>query len=93
MEIKHQQGEKNGYFYYAQEGKELAQMAYVWAGSDKLIIDHTEVDESLKGEGVGKELLAHLVSFVRQQNVKVIPLCPFAKATFQKMPNWQDVLS
>lgn len=93
MEIKHQQGEKTGNFYYTQNGKKLALMAYVWAGSDKLIIDHTEVDESLKGKGVGKELLKSLVAFVRDQNIKVIPLCPFAKATFQKTPDWQDVLT
>jgi len=93
MKIEHQEGEKNGYFYYAPDGKKLAVMAYVWAGADKLIIDHTDVDATLKGQGIGNELLASLVSFVRKENVKVIPLCPFAKATFQKNIDWQDVLS
>ena len=49
-----------------------------------MIIEHTEVDESLKGKGVGVKLLEALVNFVRKENSKVIPPCPFAKATFKK---------
>ncbi|SEL12276.1 hypothetical protein SAMN05661044_02060 [Olivibacter domesticus] len=93
MEIKHKKGDKNGYFYYEKDGNELAQMAYVWAGADKLIIDHTEVDDSLKGQGIGKKLLAQLVDFVRAEKIKVIPLCPFANATLQKTKEWQDVMA
>lgn len=93
MEIKHRTDVKNGYFYYEKDGKELAQMAYVWAGPDKMIIDHTEVDDSLKGQGVGKKLLAQLVDFVRQEKIKVIPLCPFAKATLEKTKEWQDIMA
>jgi uncharacterized protein len=93
MEIKHRKGDKNGYFYYEEEGKELALMAYVWAGTDKLIIDHTEVDDTLKGQGVGKQLLFRLVEFVREEKVKVIPLCPFANATLKKTIEWQDVVA
>ncbi|WP_428665027.1 GNAT family N-acetyltransferase [Runella sp.] len=92
-EFKHKQTEKGGYFYYESEGKRLAAMTYVQSGDDKIIIDHTEVDKSLQGQGIGKKLQSELVDFVRNNNLKVIPLCPFANATFQRTPEWQDVLS
>lgn len=69
----------------------MAEMVYVMAGQ-QMIIDHTDVDPSLKGQGIGKQLQAELVEYVRKHQIKVIPLCPFAKATFDRMVEWQDVL-
>jgi uncharacterized protein len=37
--------------------------------------------------------LAKAVEFVREKNVKVIPLCPFAKSVFDKTPEYRDVLA
>lgn len=93
MEIKHEHNEKKGRFYYEEGGKTLAEMVYVMAGREKMIIEHTEVDASLEGKGVGKKLLETLVQYVRQESIRVIPLCPFANATFKRVKEWQDVLS
>ena len=90
--IRQEINEKGGSFDYEVEGKKLASMVYVRAGK-QLIIDHTEVDESLRGKGIGKKLQATLVDYVRANHLKVIPLCPFAKATFERMKEWQDVLA
>lgn len=92
IEIQHTGNEKKGLFYYQLDQHKLAEMVYVMAGPDKMIIEHTDVDPSLKGQGIGKKLLEALVEYVRSKNMKVIPLCPFANATFQKMKEWQDVL-
>lgn len=74
------------------DGREIALMTYSKAGADKIIIDHTEVDASLKGKGVGKDLVAEGVKFARENNLKIIPLCPFAKAEFEKHDDYADVL-
>ncbi len=84
-------GNKGG-FYFELNGNRLAEMVYSIAGDKRMIIEHTEVDEWLKGQGVGKKLLAALVDYVRKEDIKVIPLCPFANATFKRMEEWQDVL-
>jgi predicted GNAT family acetyltransferase len=93
MEIQHRQDGQRGAFFYAEQDKRLAEMVYVMAGPTKMIIEHTEVDESLKGKGVGMKLLLALVDFVRKEEIKVIPLCPFAKAAFEKRADFQDVLN
>jgi uncharacterized protein len=93
MNIKHDKTEKGGSFYYEENGVRLAEMAYVMSGEKTMIIEHTEVDDSLKGQGVGKQLLGELIDYVRAERIKVIPLCPFANATFKKTKEWQDVLT
>lgn len=92
QQITHTKNAKGGSFNYEQDGKKLAEMVYTMAGEKKMIIDHTQVDDSLRGQGVGKQLLSELVKFVRLNQLKVIPLCPFANATLQKTKEWQDVL-
>ena len=82
-----------GYFYAVEDGAEIGRMTYTWAGEAKLIIDHTEVDPALKGKSVGKELLMALVHFVRENRVKVVPICPFASAMFRRMEDIRDVLA
>jgi Predicted acetyltransferase len=77
--------------YY--DGGKAGLMTYSWAGDDKFIIDHTEVDEAYGGKGLGKDLVKAGVEYAREKNVKVIPLCPFAKKVIAKTPEFQDVLS
>ena len=93
MEIQQFDNKKDGAFFAVDQDKKAGEMAYVWAGEDKIIIDHTEVDEAYGGQGVGKKILVKLVDWARANNVKVIPLCPFAKAQFEKDQEIRDVLS
>ena len=75
-------------------GVQLAEMTYTHAGPEKIIIDHTEVDASLKGQGVGYQLVEASVQYLRDNKLKVIPLCPFAAAVFKKkQEDYKDVLS
>jgi predicted GNAT family acetyltransferase len=92
MEILHKDDTKKGMFYVLKDDKILAEMTYVWAGTDQIIIDHTGVDASLSGKGVGKQLVAKAVEFAREKGIKIIPLCPFAKSVFQKITEFNDVL-
>jgi len=92
MEIKHKDDGKNGMFYVEQEGKVLAQMTYVWTGAERIIIDHTEVDDALRGQSAGKQLVGKAVEFAREKSLKIIPLCPFAKSVFDKVTEFRDVL-
>ncbi|GJH40004.1 hypothetical protein RCZ04_05540 [Capnocytophaga sp. HP1101] len=83
-------GKKGRFIIY--EGDTFAgEMTYVWAGENKIIIDHTGVEPAFEGKGYGKELLAKAVAFAREKNIKILPLCPFAKKGFDKDPNIQDV--
>lgn len=78
----------------AQEDNRLAgEMTYSIAGHNLIIIDHTEVDPTYNGKGVGKKLLYKIVDMARDKNIKIIPLCPFSAAMFRKIEDIQDVLN
>ncbi len=91
-EIQHQENGAKGAFHVQKDGQRLAEMSYSRTNESMVIIDHTEVDASLGGQGVGRALLGALVEWARATNTKVIPLCPFAKAQFGKDPSLRDVL-
>ncbi|MGJ8592325.1 MAG: GNAT family N-acetyltransferase [Aquaticitalea sp.] len=84
MEIKHKDNGNKGSFYVEIDGIQLAEMTYTAAGPGKIIIDHTEVNETLKGQGIGYKLVDASVEYMRANNLKAIPLCPFAAAVFKK---------
>ena len=92
MEIKHQVTDNKGVFFMEEAGARIAEMTYVMAGKDKMIIDHTEVSERFGGKGLGKVLLAEAVAFARKEHLKIMPLCPFAKSVFDKTNEYADVL-
>ena len=68
-------------------------MVYTSPSPDKMIIEHTEVDESLQGKKIGYQLVHQGVEYAREKGIKIIPLCSFARAIFHKTPEFKDVLA
>ena len=79
-------------FYVGHDGGILAEMVYTMH-ENQMVIEHTEVNVELEGQGVGKQLVFTAVEYARTHNLKIVPLCPFAKKVLSKTPEWQDVLS
>jgi predicted GNAT family acetyltransferase len=92
-QIQHQRAGHKGAFVMESEGKRLAEMSYTTAGATLIIIDHTDVDDALRGTGAGRKLVEAAVQWARAENRKILPLCPFAKSVFDKTPAYADVLS
>lgn len=93
MEIKHNETERGGEFVIEENGNRAAEMTYTKAGENKISIDHTFVEHDFRGEGIAKDLVAEGVKYARENNLKIIPLCPYAKTTIEKTPEFQDVLA
>lgn len=91
--IAHHESDNRGAFYFALGEVRLAQMTYSRTNPQLIVIDHTEVDDSLRGEGVGLQLLETLVQWARKTGTRVVALCPYARAQFQKHPGLRDVLN
>lgn len=93
MIVRHEITETKGAFIALEDNKKIGEMTYSAAGADKIIIDHTEVHPDEKGKGVGRVLLDKAVEYARENKLKVIPLCPYAKSMFDRDVNIRDVLS
>ena len=92
IEIIREDSETKGRYVARIPGKPEAEMTFSKAGASLIIIDHTEVPDALRGTGVGKALVERAVLDARAAGIKILPLCPFAKATIARTPEWQDVL-
>jgi uncharacterized protein len=93
MLIQHKQVGGKGLFYVGSDGNILAELVYTMPSPAKMIIEHTEVSDELRGQNVGYELVHTAVEYARKHNIKIIPLCPFAKSVFDKKPEFHDVLN
>lgn len=94
MDISIEETGSGGRYLGRIEGvEETAEMTYSRTSARLIIIDHTEVPDSLRGKGVGQALAAFAIEEARKGGWKIIPLCPFFKAQVARNPDWQDVMS
>lgn len=89
MEIKEEQ---ERFALYNDNNEEIGEMTWSNAGEGMMIIDHTFVDPQYRGQGLAEKLVLRGVEKARQENKKIIPLCPFAKKEFDTKPEYGDVL-
>ena len=92
MLIQQKQVGHKGKFYVEENRQELAEMVYNMPSPDKMIIEHTEVSDELRGKNVGAQLVMHAVEYARANDIKIIPLCTFAKSVFDRKAEIRDVL-
>lgn len=94
MDVLQSDNSRHGKFYIQDaDAQEIAGMYYSYSEDGHMVIEHTEVAEEFEGRGLGRQLLNALVKYARENNIKVIPVCPYAKAVFDKTPDIQDVLA
>lgn len=91
MNIQNKEDKNEGSFYVEEDGEQVAELVYR-KEKGRMVIEHTEVDEALRGKSVGFELVEKAVEYARQEHLKIIPLCEFADKVIQEHKEFQDVL-
>ena len=68
--------------------------AFMEIGREKdiLVLLHTEVPLAFQGKGAGSALVRHAMSFAEAEELKVVALCPYAKAWLEKHPEYAERL-
>ena len=93
-EIGHEENGSKGRYFLTAENGAVAEMTYSRVSPHRIIIDHTEVPDAFRGQGVGARLVARAVEDARAAGTRIIPLCPFAASQFRRhAEDWADVLS
>ena len=93
MNIQRKEHGKKGAFFIEKDGEWVAEMTYQREGERKMVVDHTEVDESLRNKGIGEELVEEAVKYARENNLLIKPVCPFVKSVLEKSEDYEDVLT
>jgi predicted GNAT family acetyltransferase len=62
-------------------------------GGGRLVIDHVETPAALRGGGVAAQVMAGVAEAARAEGAKVVPVCSYAVAWFQRHPEARDLLA
>lgn len=71
--------ETNRIYATNEEGKVVAEITYPETEEGVCTIDHTKVDESLRGQGIAGKLVEAAVIEIKAQNKKVAATCSYAQ--------------
>ena len=74
------------------DGK-VSVVEYQNVDDETLALVHTEVDESLEGQGVGSHLVEGVLQYVEQNNLKIVSVCPFISTYLKRHPDWNRLVS
>lgn len=89
MKIEHEAGHK---FYADIKGGEQAVLEYSRRG-DVLDFYHTFVPPSQRGKGLAAKLVLAGFKYAQDENLKVIPTCPFIANDFlSRFPQYQTLI-
>lgn len=92
MQFQHEDNQQYGTFFLNDAaGKRIAEIRYQWAEANRIIADHTWVDDSLRGQGVARKLLDVLVEFARAKQLKITATCSYVVVMFERDQSLADV--
>jgi uncharacterized protein len=91
LDIRHAEAGGRGAFYVEQGGSRVAELTYSRASPGRVIVEHTEVSDTLRGQGVAKKLVLAAVEWARSTGTKIVPTCPYARSVIERDASLQDV--
>ena len=93
MQIQHQETQRGGEFFIERDGRHIAEITYQYQDEATIVADHTWVDNSLRGQGVARQLLDVLVAFAREKNLKIVGTCSYVDVMFRRDKSLADVVA
>lgn len=90
MEFKQ---ERNRIYLENEEGNMIAEVTFPDMTKDLVNINHTFVDDSLRGQGIAGKLMEEVVKYLMAENKKAYPTCSYAVMWFEKNKQYRNLLA
>ena len=84
--------EENRIYGNNADGKLVAEITFPEISDGIVVIDHTFVDNSLRGQGVAGQLVQAAAEDLRSSGRKARLTCSYAVAWFSRHPEYADLL-
>ena len=68
------------------DGERLGFLEFTRPDIGVLRIEYVEVDPQLRGTGLGRQLVEKAVAFAKDNRLRVVPICGYARALIQRDP-------
>ncbi len=75
-----------------ENGKTIAEVTFPEVEKDVVNINHTFVDNSLRGQGIAGQLMKQTAEYLRQNNKKAVLSCSYAVKWFGEHTEFSDIL-
>lgn len=83
---KHRIYEKN------EDGKLMIEATFPFHKEGVVVVNHTYVDPSLRGQGIASQLMHEVCKHAKQLNYKVVATCPYAVVWFKKHREYDNLI-
>jgi predicted GNAT family acetyltransferase len=70
----------------------VPRIEYIKAKDDKIYLIHTEVPRELEGKGIGTALVKKVLEEIRENDLTMVPLCPFVATYIKRHPEWKSLV-
>lgn len=91
--IEHEEQGTRGVFHVLRGDTRVGEMTYSRTNPALVVVDHTYVDPSLRGQGVAQHLQDAMVAWARETGTKVVPACSYVKLQFARDASIRDVMA
>lgn len=78
--------------FYAQVNEEEAELAYSLPEEDIIDFTHTYVPESLRGQGIGEQLVEAGFAYAKENRLKIVATCRFVAAFVKRHASEYEAL-
>jgi predicted GNAT family acetyltransferase len=59
---------------------------------EMLFLIHTEVPPALEGKGAGSAIVQKALQYAKDNNFKIVPICPFVQSYLKRHKEWNDII-
>lgn len=88
MDFKH---ESNRIYLENEKGECIAEVTFPQVSENKVNINRTYVDNSLRGRGVADKLMSEVMDDLKKGNKKAVVTCSYAAGWLKTHPEYKDV--
>jgi predicted GNAT family acetyltransferase len=77
---------------YTEDGRKLAEVTFPDTAEGMVDINHTFVDDELRGRGVAAGLMERVAAKLREDGKKARASCSYARGWFEKHTEYSDII-
>ena len=85
--------DKNRIYVEDASGKMIVEATFPSYNDTTVVIDHTFVDPSLRGQGIASKLMFETCKYIKEQGLKVVATCPYAVVWFKRHHDFDDIIN
>ena len=72
-------------------GNVIGEIDIITIGTDRIVIESTQIDSEFNGTDLCRELVRCVVEFARRTHRKILSMCPRAQSVFNRYAEFDDV--